>query len=173
MFDFNTTVNAPVKVRIDGVDYSVPRFLLPRLKAWAAERRAAQIEEATEGMDKQDRSRFLLYFSVPPVDVADMLRDQLTPEGIDHVVRDCLRRGGVPVATIDLLMDRGDPAMLRKLADELSSAIEAARIVDPPAEEVDGHPLPPAGGDCAASPSIGAGATPPCSNAAPASTATG
>ncbi|HEV7297932.1 MAG TPA: hypothetical protein VGN72_01100 [Tepidisphaeraceae bacterium] len=175
MYDFTSGASAPVPVRVDGArTYQVQRFLLPEFEARVASSRQRQIDEFTEGMSKHERAQFLALTPPVPVDIYAVWKELVTPEGIRHVIQTCMAKSGVPQADIDIAL-RNDPMILRRLADDLSSADatiaelegQAERGFEP--EAGDSAPKPPSGGPTTAgstpSPETGAqtstGSTPP------------
>lgn len=154
--DFFTTHDAPVAVNIDGTAYSLPRFLMPALKAWAAQIRK-ELEDAALAQfgDKPDeRARFLTYFQPPPIDIADLLGRVYSPEGAEHIVDAQLRAAGVPDDIRTKMIAQAPPLMLRTLALELTKAAEVLKKLGVDEKEK-ADPLPPSPEESGGSPGTG------------------
>lgn len=120
--EFVTTHAPPFPIKINGKPYDVPRFLLRQVKEWAVNRQNAAKESALAVLPDADaRARFLLYHQPPAVDVAYIAQLLTASEGIEHIVRDCLKRANVPAEDITGLLENADPLLIRRLADELRS----------------------------------------------------
>lgn len=163
MFSFTTTRATDIVITIDGVQYSLPRFLMAEQAAWVAEREREIINTALERLPtKQEQARFLTVFQPPPVDVLDCLDYMRSPKGVQHVLRACMKRASVPVDIIEKVI-AGDPMELVVLARQLSGVDEASAAVNTIAEvedkAVDSDPLPEASSELnptsCASPSTG------------------
>jgi hypothetical protein len=138
--DFFTTHPSPFPINIDGVAYKIPRFLMPAMKAWAAElierqRNAASAEFATP----DEKARFAQYWPEPAFDIGDLYRRVTTPEGTAYVVNAQLKEAKVPDEVRERVVTYGDPSMLRQLALELTYAqqTEAKLGIDAEAEKAD------------------------------------
>jgi hypothetical protein len=159
--DFLTTHDAPLSITINGTPYSVPRFLNPALKRWAAERNRAFADQATADLSPEDKRRWLTFFQPPPIDVKRLLQESTTPEGAEYVVREQLKLAGVPDETVQQLLDRSDPIVIRNLAEELTLAAPASAKVDAQAGVTESaDPLPSAPPPSEGGASTGAPSTP-------------
>jgi hypothetical protein len=145
--DFTVTVGAPtaVSIRINGTDYKAPRFLLPAFKEYASDLARKQMDEAVaEYSDEGERARFRVFYSVVPKDVAQIAQWLRAPDGIEHVLRTCLAKGGVPPELIEALLTNADPSRLLAQSYELASAAEAEKeLRKESGEEAGANPLTP------------------------------
>lgn len=146
-FSFTTAHPAPVPVTINGTTYQVPRFLLPEFKARAAEHRKRVIAEATAHLDPETKARFLTYYAPPPVDTASVARELLTPAGVEELLRTQFKAASVPAADVDSLLTLADPVLLRNLAEELSTAQQAAAKQEKDSGDGEGTPETPPSAD--------------------------
>lgn len=140
MLDFLIAAQTTIPVRIGGVEYKLPRFLLSAFKEKAAADRKAMIDEAIAplGNDKDAKARFLMWNPPPPIDVALMTRRLMTPAGVEYVVRHCCEKGGVPAETITALLEGTPTPFLRDLAGILMGTEIAADAI----ERDSGEPAP-------------------------------
>lgn len=141
MFSFDTTVGGPVVVTINKTGYSVPRFLLPALKQWAAQRRATVVAEATAHLDPDEKARFLMYFQPPPVDIFGIDEWSRSPEGAEVIIRQQFKLAGVPEQLTELVITNGDPLILSQLAYTLASSSRALKQVSGDEGKGDKDPL--------------------------------
>lgn len=170
MFDFTTATSAPVTiVRINGTEYRLPRFLLPAMSDWSAERRKATSDEATAHLNDDDKARFLQYFPAPLIDIAEAGPWAVSTEGAPVVFTRQAKLAGVPDNLIEAVIAQTDPMGMRALAKELCSAQQASDSAKG-LTDGDKSPLaePPAGSQD--SPGTGAPNTPASAPATPEST---
>lgn len=158
--DFFTTHAAPIVIRVNGTSYTLPRFLLPQIKAWGAERRQKTVDEATAHLSDDDKARFLMYFQSPYIDVLDVAAWAVSTDGADEVCARQMRAGGVPDELVDAVIAQCGPVALRNLAEQLCSADSAAQDAKSKTEgEIEpgksADPLSVPSGESAASPGIG------------------
>lgn len=122
--DFFTAQDAPVRITIDGTAYDLPRFLLPAMKQWSAAIRKQIADEATAHLDADAKARFLTFFQPPAIDLMQLAERAVSADA-DYPCRAQMKLAGVPEDVIENLMTKSDPLMIRKLADELTTAARA------------------------------------------------
>lgn len=121
--DFTTAHAVPVRVKIDGLLYDLPRFLMPQLREWGAARQNAAADVALKQLtDPEHRARFYMLFQPAPIDVMTLLEDGTGPEGVTFVLTSQMDAAKVPEEKRDAVLANADPAQLRTLAKELLSA---------------------------------------------------
>lgn len=128
--DFGDIHDEPVVFTLSGVEYTVPLFRLPALVAWSALVRREKADFATAHLikdnddkdGKEAKARYLTYFQPPPIDTQELVQKEVAPEGIDYVLRHCLKQAKppMPAELIDRLLAYGNPMQLRELADKLT-----------------------------------------------------
>lgn len=124
--DFVTTHAPPVPIKVNGKPYQVPRFLLPEQEAWVALKVQEQIDKATAHLDDDAKARFLMFFQPPPADVLALIEEQRSPAGVRYILETQLPKAGIPDADVRAMLAHGDPLLLRRLADRVGSARDAA-----------------------------------------------
>jgi hypothetical protein len=183
MYDFSSAYAAPIKIRFDGTEYDLPRFLHPQFVQWVKERTAAQVDVICKGMRPDERERYLAVTPIAPADISHLHYELLSPHGIAYVISSCGKRAGMTDQAIAALLASGDPLVLRGLANDLSSALETAAELDrqSTADDEKGadvrDPLPgsgsPATGDSGSSPAIGSETAPGTPASSPVETKAG
>lgn len=152
MFDFNTSLASPVKIRVDDAEYALPRFMQPQLAEWCGRREGEIINTALSQIeDKRERARLLMLMQPPPIDLLDAMDHMRTPSGVAHVIRACCKSAGVDSSIIDRVLSSCDPAQLSMLAGKLTSLDDAPPMIDSLAgvetQEPSADPLSNASGD--------------------------
>jgi hypothetical protein len=147
--DFVTAHPSGIAVRINGTPYSIPRFLLPQIRRWTAERQQAVADRAVAHLDADGKARFLMYWQPPPVDVFAVADYARTPEGIADILGRQLKEGGVPDDVRAAMLENADPMMLATLCERVTSASKAAVDAKDKTETTAeaGQPADPLSGD--------------------------
>lgn len=156
--DFTTAVSRTFRVTINGTAYDAPRFLLPEFEQWAADRTKATIERALAQIkEPEKRAQFLLWNSVPPIDVATLADEARSPVGIKFVIDHSLQKANVPDDVREALLLNGNPIALRQLAEILLSAGEGTAVLKEASGDPGGRgdPLPAASAPSAGEPATG------------------
>lgn len=139
--NLSLSLPAPIVLAIGDKQYSIGRFSMQDQIDFAATLDAARRDEATKGLNPQERFKTISFYVLAPTDfgeIEDMIK---TPAGTDRVLRKCLSRDsvtwlnpntnesgtGFDKALLEALLVNGDRAELRALARAL------AGIPDPPA----------------------------------------
>lgn len=149
----------PVKVRINKVEYEIPRLLLPEMAVWMQDLTTEHANRATAHYNPEDKARWLMYHFPPMFDVADVAEDVRTPDGVIRLLRRMLPKAKppVPLELIEEMVQYGDPETMRQLAEQIASASRAAEIIKGKTDSKGdkSNPLPVQRSESGGSPSAG------------------
>lgn len=155
--DFSTGTATPVTITINGKSYNLPRFLLPQMKEYTAERTKAHADAATAHFDPDTKARFLIYFQPVPIDVFDMAKWARSADGGAMEIFDRqMKAAGVPDEDRAAVIANSDPVAVAKVAEDLASSKQASAGAKNMTED---NESPLAGQPGASQDSPGAGAT--------------
>jgi hypothetical protein len=183
--DFGDIHNAPVSFKLKGVEYTVPLFRLPALVEWTAKVKREKADFATAHLlgppDKKGeyskagmeaKARYLTYWQPPPIDTMEMVQREVSPEGIDYVLRYALAKASppMPAELIEELIAFGNPTALRELADRVTLNRETQQRMSEEGEGKD--PLPQSPPASEGSPETGGSSADGSSQAVPEAKAT-
>lgn len=132
MLEFKLANPGPVVVKLAGVEYHIPRLLLPGMAEWMEETTEKIREKATQHMGQDDKARFLMYHPDPMFDVTEVAMDCRTPAGVLKVLRRQLPKATptVPNELIERLITEEDPERLALLSSVICSAVQARANVE-------------------------------------------
>lgn len=124
MLEFATNYDAPVTVKIGGVEYSVPKMYNDDWQVSHAEQMNKRMAEAIKGLDEEQTARFKAIWEPTPRDSETHLKWALSPEGVVWILKRQLAKAtpAMPEAIVESTATKAPLRSRRTLVVMLTEA---------------------------------------------------